>query len=310
MFQQNIPLEFNAEVKQALEDGKAVVALESNVITHGLDYPDNVKTALAVEDAVRKSGAVPATIGIDNGTILVGMSSEQIECFASASNVPKVSSRDLPMILASGKMGATTVASSLIAAELAGISFFCSAGIGGVHRGAQETMDISADLIQFTRSKVAVVCAGAKNILDIGLTLEYLETQCVPLVSYQSDDFPAFYCRSSGYKSPIRIDDEEIIAKAIEMSWALPDGKGFVITTPTKEGDAIDSQEIELVVQKAVKQAEEEKVKGNAITKHIMKAIEKATYGRSAIANMAVLINTAEVAGRLAVAHHRYKANQ
>ncbi|EJL6706349.1 MULTISPECIES: pseudouridine-5'-phosphate glycosidase [Vibrio] len=310
MFQQNIPLEFNAEVKQALEDGKAVVALESNVITHGLDYPDNVKTALAVEDAVRKSGAVPATIGIDNGTILVGMSREQIECFASASNVPKVSSRDLPMILASGKMGATTVASSLIAAELAGISFFCSAGIGGVHRGAQETMDISADLIQFTRSKVAVVCAGAKNILDIGLTLEYLETQCVPLVSYQSDDFPAFYCRSSGYKSPIRIDDEEIIAKAIEMSWALPGGKGFVITTPTKEGDAIDSQEIELVVQKAVKQAEEEKVKGNAITKHIMKAIEKATYGRSAIANMAVLINTAEVAGRLAVAHHRYKANQ
>ncbi|KDM93304.1 pseudouridine-5'-phosphate glycosidase [Photobacterium galatheae] len=309
MFQQNIPLEFHPEVKQALEEGKAVVALESNVITHGLDYPDNVNTALAVEEAVRKSGAVPATIGIDHGTVLVGMNREQIERFASASDVPKVSSRDLPMILASGKMGATTVASSLVIAELAGISFFSSAGIGGVHRGAQETMDVSSDLIQFTRSKVAVVCAGAKNILDIGLTLEFLETQCVPLISYQSDDFPAFYCRSSGHKSPMRMDDASTIAKAIEMNWALPGGKGFVITTPTKEEDAIDSKEIELVVQAAVRHAEEEKVTGNAITKHIMKAIEQATQGRSATANMAVLIHTAEVAGQLAVAHHRYKSS-
>ncbi len=170
-------------------------------------------------------------------------------------------------------------------------------------------MDISADLIQFTRSKVAV-CAGAKNILDIGLKLEFLETQSVPLVSYKSDDSPAFYCRSSGYKSPIRIDDTETIAKAIEINWTLPRGKGFIITTPTKEADAIDSQEIESVVQQAVKQAQIEKIKGNVLTKYIMKAVEKATLDRSASANMTVLINTAKIAGELAVAHNIYKSKK
>jgi pseudouridylate synthase len=305
-----ITLEFHPEVKAALEAGQAVVALESNVITHGLDYPDNVTTALKVEAAVRESGAVPATIGIDNGVVLVGMNREQIERFASTPNIPKVSSRDLPFILASGQMGATTVASSLVIAELASISFFCSAGIGGVHRGAETSMDISSDLIQFTRSKVAVVCAGAKNILDIGLTLEYLETQCVPVVSYQSDDFPAFYCQSSGYKSPMRMDHADKIARAIEINRSIPGAAGLLITTPTRDEDAIDSQDIQLVVQTAVAQAETEGVAGNAVTKFIMKAIEKATAGRSAEANKAVLINTARVAGELAVAHSRYLRKQ
>jgi pseudouridine-5'-phosphate glycosidase len=310
MMNNMITLEFHPEVKAALEEGLAVVALESNVITHGLDYPDNVTTALKVEAAVRESGAVPATIGIDNGVVLVGMNREQIERFASTPNIPKVSSRDLPFILASGQMGATTVASSVVIAELARIPFFCSAGIGGVHRGAETSMDISSDLIQLTRSKVAVVCAGAKNILDIGLTLEYLETQCIPVVSYQSDDFPAFYCQSSGYKSPMRMDHADKIARAVEINWSIPGAAGLLITTPTRDEDAVDSQDIQLVVQAAVAQAETEGVAGKAVTKFIMKAIEKATAGRSAEANKAVLINTARVAGELAVAHSRYLRKQ
>ena len=173
-----IPLTYSEEVLEALRAGDPVVALESNVITHGLPYPDNAATAAKVEAAVRAGGAVPATIGIDAGRLVVGMSGTDIERFATASGVPKVSSRDMPVVLARGGMGATTVASSLVAAELAGIPFFTSAGIGGVHRGAQTTMDVSSDLIQFTRSKVAVVCAGAKSILDLDLTMEYLETQC------------------------------------------------------------------------------------------------------------------------------------
>ena len=301
-----IQLEFQPEVKAALESGKAVVALESNVITHGLDYPENVTTALNVEAAVRESGAVPATIGIDNGVVLVGMNRDQIERFASSSNIPKVTSRDLPFILASKKMGATTVASSLVIAELAGIPFFSSAGIGGVHRGAETSMDISSDLIQFTRSKVAVVCAGAKNILDIGLTLEYLETHCVPVVSYKSDDFPAFYCQSSGHKSPMRMDHADEIAEAIEINRGIPNSAGILITTPTRKEDAINSEDIQTAVQLSVDKAEAEGVTGNAVTKFIMKAIEKATSGRSAEANKAVLINTARIAGRLAVAHSNY----
>lgn len=299
-----ISLEFHPEVKAALEEGRAVVALESNVITHGLDYPDNIATALKVEDAVRQSGAIPATIGIDNGVVLVGMNREQIERFASASNIPKISSRDLPFILASKKMGATTVASSLVIAEMAGIKFFSSAGIGGVHRGAENTMDISSDLIQFTRSKIVVVCAGAKNILDIGLTLEYLETQCVPVVSYKSDDFPAFYCQSSGYKSPMRMDSLEEIAQAIEINSLLPASAGLLITTPTRDEDAIDSKNVQIAVQEAIIQANKEGITGNHVTKFIMKAVEKATGGLSAKANQAVLINTARVAGEIAIAHN------
>ncbi|WP_298770988.1 pseudouridine-5'-phosphate glycosidase [uncultured Shewanella sp.] len=303
----SIPLIFSEEVKAALNQGKPVVALESNVITHGLPYPQNVITAKKVEAAVRKGGAVPATIGIDKGQFLIGMDDEYIERFATTPNIPKVSSRDLPIILAQGKMGATTVASSIVAAELANIPFFSSAGIGGVHRGAEDTMDISSDLIQFTHSKVAVVCAGAKNILDIGLTMEFLETHCVPVISYQFDDFPAFYCRSSGFKSPHRLDDESDIAKAIELYWGLGRNSSILISTPTKEADAINSQDVDAEINKAIIKAKQEGITGNGITKYIMRAIDKVTAGRSAEANMAVLINTAEVAGKLAAAHATYK---
>lgn len=303
-----IELVFADEVAEALASGKAVVALESNVITHGLDYPDNVATSRLVEAAVRRGGAVPATIGIEDGRILVGMSEASIDRFAQTQGIPKVSSRDLPFVLAQGGMGATTVASSLVAAELAGIAYFASAGIGGVHRGAEKSMDISSDLIQFTRSRVAVVCAGAKNILDLGLTLEFLETHCVPVVSYQFDDFPAFYCRSSGHASPHRLDAPEDIARAVEMHWALGNHSSLLITSPTRAEDAIDSEVIEAVIARAVLAAEQDGIRGNALTKHLMRAVDRVTDGRSAKANMAVLINTAEVAGRIAAAHARLGA--
>jgi pseudouridylate synthase len=303
---EHIPLEFTEEVADALAEGRPVVALESNVITHGLPYPDNAATARKVEDAVRTGGAVPATICVEDGRIKVGMSDVDIERFATVPGIPKVSSRDLPVVLATGERGALTVASSVVAAELAGIPFFSSAGIGGVHRGAERTMDVSSDLIQFTRSKVAVVCAGAKKILDLNLTMEYLETHCVPVVSYRSDDFPAFYCVSSGIRSPRRMDDETEIAHAVECHWALGNHSSFLVTTPVRQQDAIDSAEVDGAIAEAVEAAEREGVRGNAITKFLMRAIDRATAGRSAAANTAVLVSTAEVGGRLAAAHARH----
>ncbi|MFF3018299.1 pseudouridine-5'-phosphate glycosidase [Streptomyces sp. NPDC057939] len=305
-----IPVVYTEEVREALHEGRAVVALESNVITHGLPYPDNAATARKVEDAVRAGGAVPATICIEAGEIRVGMSESDVERFASLPGIPKVSSRDMPVVLAQGGLGATTVATSVVAAELAGIPFFSSAGIGGVHRGAQETWDVSSDLIQFTRSKVAVVCAGAKMILDLGLTLEYLETQCVPVVAYRSDDFPAFYCRTSGHRAPHRLDDEDQIARAIEAHWALGNNSSFLITTPVREEDAIDSVEVDTAIRAAVAEATRDGVSGQGITKYLMRAVDAATDGRSARANMAVLATCAEAAGRLAVAHSRHLAER
>lgn len=302
-----VPLVFTEEVAAALAAGDPVVALESNVITHGLAYPDNAATARKVEEAVRAGGAVPATIGIDGGRILVGMTAQDVERFAATPGIPKVSSRDLPVVLAAGGPGATTVASSLVAAELAGIPFFASAGIGGVHRGAETTMDISSDLIQFTRSKVAVVCAGAKKILDLGLTMEFLETHCVPVISYGFDDFPAFYCRSSGLRAPHRLDDEALIARAVETHWKLGNDGAVLITSPTTEEDAIDGDRIEAAIGQALADAERDGIRGGAVTKYVMRAVDRATEGRSARANMAVLVHTAEVGGRLAAAHAEYR---
>ncbi|MDQ3404125.1 MAG: pseudouridine-5'-phosphate glycosidase, partial [Actinomycetota bacterium] len=282
----DIPLVFSEEVGDAISDGTPVVALESNVITHGLAYPENAATARLVEAAVRAGGSVPATIGVDDGRIRVGMAEADIERFASTPGVPKVSSRDLSIVLATGGLGATSIASTLVAAELAGIRFLASAGMGGVHRGAQQSMDISSDLIQLTRSKVALVCAGAKSILDLGLTMEYLETHCVPVVSYRSDDFPAFYCVSSGFRSPHRIDDEAVIARAIETHWALGNVNSFLVTTPIKAEDAIDSGEVDAAITEAMRTAAAEGVRGNAITKYLMRAVDRVTDGRSATANM------------------------
>lgn len=302
----NSLLKFSDEVLEALNSRKPVVAVESTVISHGLPYPQNAATAKKIEDAIRIGGAIPATIGIDKGHFIVGMTDSDIDKFASTPGIPKISSRDIPVILAKGGIGATTVASSLVIAELAKIPFFASAGIGGVHRGAETTMDISADLIQFTRSKVAVVCAGAKSILDLGLTMEYLETQGVPVIAYKSDDFPAFYCTSSGIPSPHRIDDEEVIAQAIEKHWELGNKSSILITSPINSEDAIDSSEVDLVINEAMIQAEKDGIRGPAITPYLMKAVGKATEGRTVKANMSVLISTAKLAGCLAKSHTQY----
>jgi pseudouridylate synthase len=298
-----LPLVCSPEVADAVAGGRPVVALESNVITHGLGYPHNVTTAHAVQQAVRAGGSVPATIGIIDGQIKVGMTDTDIEHFGSTPGIPKVSSRDMPVVLATGKSGATTVASSVVAAELAGVTFFASAGIGGVHRGAESTMDISSDLVQFTRSRVAVVCAGAKSILDLPKTMEYLETHCVPVIAYRSDDFPAFYVRSSGIPNPQRLDDEAAIASAVDFHWALGGPGAVLITQPIPAEYAIESDEIEGAIAAAMIVAEREGIRGGAITKHLMRAVDKATAGRSAQANMAVLIKTAELAGRLAATY-------
>jgi pseudouridylate synthase len=298
-------LEVSAEVADAVAAGEPVVALESNVITHGLPYPQNAATARKVEAAVRDGGAVPATVGVDGGRILVGMSEADIERFASTPGIPKVSSRDLPVVLAGGGAGATSIASTLVAAELAGIRFLASAGMGGVHRDAQRSMDISPDLIQLTRSRVAVVCAGAKSILDLGLTLEYLETQCVPVVAYRSADFPAFTCVSSGYRSPQRVDDAEELGRAVETHWALGAPGAFLITHPIRAADAVDGAEVDAATAAAMAAAQRDGITGNALTKYLMRAVDAATGGRSSAANMSVLISTAELAGRLAAAYAR-----
>jgi pseudouridylate synthase len=305
-----VPLVVSDEVSTALATGRPVVALESNVITHGLPYPENAATARKVEQAVRAGGAVPATIGVEDGLIRVGMTDADIERFASTPDIPKVSSRDLAVVLTVGGLGATTIASSLVVADLVGIPFLASAGIGGVHRGGEHTMDISADLIQFTRSKVAVVCAGAKSILDLPRTMEHLETHCVPVISYRSDDFPAFYCVSSGIRSPQRLDDEAAIARAVETHWALGNSSSVLITSPIRTEDAIDRAEVDSATATAVAAAERDGVTGNALTKYLMRAVDRATGGRSATANMSVLVSTAELAGRLAVAHADYRRDR
>jgi pseudouridine-5'-phosphate glycosidase len=305
-----IPILYSEEVREALHERRPVVALESNVITHGLTYPQNAETAYEVEAAVRKGGSVPATICVEDGALKVGMTEQDIERFASGTGIPKVSSRDLPVVLARRGLGATTVASSLVAAELAGIRWFSSAGLGGVHRGAETTMDVSSDLIQLTRSKVAVVCAGAKMILDLKLTMEYLETQCVPVLSHGCDDFPAFYCASSGIRSPHRIDDEELVAEVVATHWAAGHPGGVVVATPPRAEDAVDRAEAEAAIQDALAQAERDGVGGQGLTKYLMHAVDRATGGRTAQANMAVLISTAEVGGRLAAAHARHRSDR
>lgn len=298
-----LPLVLSEEVADALASGLAVVALESNVITHGLPWPANASTALAVEAAVRRGGAVPATIFVADGVVRVGGDAGLIERFATARDVPKLGNRDLPVVLARGGTGATTVASSLICAEAAGIAFFASAGIGGVHRGGETSLDISADLIQFTRSRVATVCAGAKAILDLPRTLEFLETQGVPLVAFRSDDFPAFYCESSGLASPHRLDDPAQVARLVALHLRSGAPGGVVITTPPRPDEAIPAELVEAALATAMAEAAARGVSGNGLTKFLMHAIDAATAGRSARANSAVLISTAETAGVLAAAH-------
>ncbi|MFD9319347.1 pseudouridine-5'-phosphate glycosidase [Streptomyces sp. NPDC060053] len=293
-------LDIDEEVREALHEGRPVVALESSAIPHGLPYPANLDLALDIDAAVRAAGAVPARVALLDGRIRVGMTKEQLELFASDPDVPKVSTRDMAITLARGGPGATTVSSSLVAAELAGIPVFAVAGIGGVHRDAPHTFDISADLVQFTRSRVAVVCAGAKSMLHPAWTLEWLETAGIPVIGYRCDDFPAYLSVSSGVPNPHRLDDLREIAAVTLAHWRAGNATAALVTHPIRDEDGIPSADIEAALADATAQARAAGVTGPAITPYLLKAISQATRGRTSAANRSVLLSTAALAGEFA----------
>lgn len=294
-------LDINPEVKTALEQGKPVVALESTIISHGMPYPKNVETALNVENIIRDKGAVPATIAILSGKLKVGLTEEEIEYLGKAPNVIKASRRDIPYIVSKKLDGATTVASTMIVASLAGIKVFATGGIGGVHRGATETFDISADLEELANTNVAVVCAGAKSILDIGLTLEYLETHGVPVVGYQTEEMPAFYTRKSGYKVDYKLDTPEEIAKMLKAKWDLGLKGGMVVANPIEEQYQMDYDIITDAINKAVKQADEKGIKGKDTTPFLLAKVKEITGGNSLESNIMLVYNNASLGAKIAV---------
>lgn len=294
-------LDINPEVLKAINEGKAVVALESTIISHGMPYPLNVETAVKVENIIRENGAVPATIAILNGMLKVGLTKEEIEYLGKTKDVVKTSRRDLPFIVANKLDGATTVASTMIIAALAGIKVFATGGIGGVHRGAQETFDISADLQELAHTNVAVVCAGAKSILDIGLTLEYLETQGVPVIGYQTDELPAFYTRKSGFPVDYNVDSPEKIASALKVKWDLGLDGGVVIANPIPEEYAMDFDEITNAINDAIKEAEEKGIKGKESTPFLLAKVKDITAGKSLDSNIQLVFNNALLGAKVAV---------
>jgi len=294
-------MDIKTDVKTALEEGKPVVALESTIIAHGMPYPQNVKTALEVEKIIRDNGAIPATIAILNGKIKVGLTEEEIETLGKAKDVYKVSRRDLPFILAKGLNGATTVASTMIISSLAGIKVFVTGGIGGVHRGAEKTFDISADLQELAHTNVAVVCAGAKSILDLGLTLEYLETFGVPVIGFKTEEFPAFFIRESGYKVDYPVDGEEELGKIIKTKWDLGLDGGVVVANPIPEEYAMDKDIINEAIEEALKEAEVKGIKGKATTPFLLAKVKDITKGESLNSNIQLVYNNAKVGANLAV---------
>ena len=290
------------EVKRALAEGKAVVALESTIISHGMPYPQNVETALRVEEEVRKSGAVPATIAIIDGVPTVGCNREEIEKLGKAGlTVTKVSRRDIPIVIAKGLNGATTVASTMILAEKAGVKIFATGGIGGVHRGAEKTMDISADLDELSKTNVTVVCAGAKSILDLNLTMEYLETKGVAVIGYGTDELPAFFTRESGIKVGYRMDTPKEIAEAMKAKEDMGLEGGMLVTNPIPEEYSMDAKVIGEAIDKAVKEAENLGVKGKDITPFLLDKIQKITGGDSLASNIQLVLNNARLASQIAV---------
>jgi len=293
---------FSPEVSAARNAGLPVVALESTIISHGMPYPQNVQTAREVEQIIRDAGAVPATIAIIDGKICVGLNDEQLERLGTAQDAIKVSRRDLAYVLSQKLLGATTVAATMICAELAGIEVFVTGGIGGVHRGAETSFDISADLQELANTNVAVVCAGVKSILDIGLTLEYLETHGVPVVSVGQPGFPAFFTRESGFKADFQLDTPEAQASFIRTKWRLGLDGGVVVSNPVPAASAMPKEEIDRITEQALKEAEQQGVTGKLVTPFLLARIKELTEGRSLATNIALVKHNALVGARLAVA--------
>jgi pseudouridine-5'-phosphate glycosidase len=293
-------LSIHEEVAEALSSKRPLVALESTIIAHGMPYPQNVETALQVEKVIRENGAIPATIACINGKIQVGLSSSQLEELATSKNVLKLSRRDLPIAISQKRIGATTVAATMIGAEMAGIKIFATGGIGGVHRGVELTGDVSADLQELGMTSVAVVSAGAKAILDIPRTLEYLETMGVPVLGFQSDFFGAFYSRSSGIPVEMRMDTPQEIADFLNAKWNLGLKGGVLISNPIPEEYEIPSSEIEPVILEAVAAAKALDINGKRLTPFLLGKIKDVTAGRSLETNIQLVLNNARVAAQIA----------
>ena len=297
----NSYLDISPEVQEALHSGKPVVALESTIISHGMPYPRNVETALMVQKAVRDNGAVPATIAIIGGRLKAGLTDEEIEYLGkSGQNVTKASRRDIAAIVARGGDGATTVASTMIIANMAGISVFATGGIGGVHRGAETTMDISADLEELAATPVMVVCAGAKSILDLGLTLEYLETKGVPVIGYGTDELPAFYTRQSGFGVDYRVDSPAELAAIFKAQKELGFKGGMLVTNPIPEEYSMDKAVIDAAIEEALSQAEKAGIKGKKTTPFLLAKVVELTGGDSLESNIKLVLNNAAIAAQTA----------
>ncbi|WP_296946380.1 pseudouridine-5'-phosphate glycosidase [uncultured Massilia sp.] len=301
-------LQYSPEVQAARAAGTPVVALESTIISHGMPYPQNVQTAREVEQVIRDAGAVPATIALIDGKVCIGLSDAQLELLGQSKDALKVSRRDLAYVLATKKLGATTVAATMICARLAGIEVFVTGGIGGVHRGAETSFDISADLQELAQTGVAVVCAGVKSILDIGLTLEYLETHGVPVVSVGQAAFPAFFTRDSGFQADFRLDGADDQARFIRTKWQLGLQGGVVVSNPVPEAAAMPPDEIDAIIARALGEADAQGVKGKAVTPFLLARIKELTGGRSLATNIALVKHNALVGAQLAVALGRIQA--
>ncbi len=293
-------LHFEEEVRVALEENRPVVALESTLITHGLPYPDNLNTALSMEAAVRDGGATPATIAVINGEIRVGLNTSEIEELAQAENVRKCSRRDLAIAVARSETAATTVAGTMIVAAMAGIRVFATGGIGGVHRG--HPFDVSADLIELGRTPIAVVCSGAKSILDLPLTMEVLETHGVPIIGYKTDTLPAFYARSSGLPVDVRVESPEEVAAIIESAGRLGMTHGILIGVPVPAEDELDATIAEHAIEQATNEAEAQNITGKNVTPFVLARVADLTGGKSRQANTSFLINNSRTAGKIACA--------
>ena len=294
-------IEYSQEVLEAKKANKPIVALESTIISHGMPYPQNVQTAKEVEEIIRKNGAVPATTAIINGKIKIGLSNEELEFLATSKEIAKASRRDFAYLVSQKKHGATTVAATMICAQLAGIEVFVTGGIGGVHREAENTMDISADLQELAQTNVAVVCAGAKSILDIGLTLEYLETHGVPVVGYKTDKVPAFYTRTSSFNVDFNISSPEEVASMIRTKWDLDLKGGVLITNPIPEEDAMEEAFINKIIDQALEEAKENNITGKNVTPFVLGKVKELTEGTSLTANIALVKHNAEVGAQIAV---------
>lgn len=293
-------VEYSDEVKKAMEEGKAVVALESTIISHGMPYPQNIETAKACEEIIRKNGAVPATTAIIGGKIKIGLNEEELEFMATSKDIIKASRRDFAYIVSRGLNGATTVASTIIASRLAGIKIFVTGGLGGVHRHAETTFDISRDLEELASNDIMIVCAGCKSILDIGLTLEYLETKGVPVFGYQTDSMPAFFTRKSEFKVDYNIKNPKEAAEAAKTQWDLGLTGGILLTNPIPEKDSMDEEKINKAIEEALKEAEEKGINGKETTPFLLSKVLEVTEGKSLEANIALVKNNAKLGAEVA----------